>query len=205
MKRCLVIVAVVAVLSGCGLTPEEVRDFAAGVREDVDTVKTMVDNVAKINDVRADIAAANAQVESALADSTAAFGLIAEFMAKENPTKEDADAAVEIIRDGLNRNIEALEIVRSIDDKFGKTELPPDIEKRIKAISARVDKTIEVMVATAEKVEKWSNAIKSGLGFVAKVAGGTATGGTGGIVGTLIGLATLAGAAASGAKKGGTT
>lgn len=210
MKKFLIVLVLAFVLPGCGLlgiSPEDARRETAEIMDGLRTVHTVVENVAKINDVRAEIAATNAKIEIALLESSAAFEMIVEFMAKENPTVEDAKAIVDVVKEGLAKSREAMELLKSIDSTFGKTELPPEVEASLKKLSERADRTIQKMTETAEKVEKWSNAIKSGLGLVAKLAvsaGAGPGGGALGLIGSLIGAATLAGAAASGAKKGGT-
>jgi uncharacterized protein with GYD domain len=202
----IVFIPLALMLSGCGLlgiSPDEAREETAKIRRDMESVKTAIDNAARINDVRAEIAATNAKIESALMETTAAFDLIAEFMSNPNATKEDAEAVLEVIQRGLTKSKEAVELVGSIDAKFGETELTPEIAARIKQLAERADKTIRTMTETAARVEKVANAVKAGLGIVGQLAGGAS--GTGGIIGTLLGVATLAGAAASGMKKGGTS
>lgn len=189
--------------TGCsllGISGEEAAAEASKLKRGVEGLQQMLDNAAKMDGVRKEVAAVSIEILNEATLVSESLAKITEFLTPDPnapPTQQDyLNTVAEVEK--ANAAARRLSIMtESIDAKFGKTELPPDLQAELLRLRDSGARLIERIETTAARVKKVTDVIVKvgnvGLGLV----GGAATGG-GSTVASVI-SAIIVGAAGLGA------
>lgn len=210
MRRATWIVMLVALLMpGCGLlgiTSDQAVQEVAKLKLGIDGMQQALDNAAKMDGVRKDVAGVCSEILKEAETQTLALADVATFLTMPTPTKDDYLVAVGRLSDANASAGRVAELTKAVDVKFGTTALPPDLQAELLRLRDSSKRLLERIETTAARVKAVSVIITKAVNLAGGIAGGVAGGGSGGVLGiiTAIGAAAATvGAAADQLKNGG--
>jgi hypothetical protein len=197
-----------AAFTGCGISPDEAAASMAKLQRNVEGLQQMLDNAAKMDGVRKDVAAITVEIMKEHEKSVSALADIAVFLSTVDPppTIDDYKTAVARLNDANGSQVIIAELVKRIDDTFGETALPPDLQAELIRLRDSSQRLMERIKKAAEATAKAMAIVEKVGSAIIPIAGG-ASGGVGGIIASIVAGAGVigAGALSLAGKKGGTS